>query len=550
VASVSRRRLTLGGVAVLAAVVLATCVVALSSGTGSTVQLQKVDWQVLMAANPGMTPEQAQQQAQLMEEGSITVDPNSDNPAADFYANSDDIGDNDEVEDAGAGNHLGGWTHPELLDPPSPEEVQSFVDPAQNLQAPVLNPVDYARNPGAAFSMTSARKNIKVIQAQLAKTHEEAEAAKATYEAEEAKSQKLKGDYQLYVRKMQAMMRAQQQQRGMAGNHNWSPEMDTATTNSNNMMWSENSRAPEHKNNAADPNKWKVDTENMEDPAAEFRKNFYDKQKQQEAFLARQMQEYRAMQGQQAGRQEEQASPLMQHSGMMYQQPQVQQQQPRAGMRAVEGEQLRMLDESQQKMRRAPEDVSSSRNGRIAREAYMLRENHEHEKLQRDTVRLELARSRLERASRRQSVFNGEEFKEGCPEGTPGCGGSAHYARGSRGRVLRHEAREERVMARYMFIYISLYIRMYIYIHTYMYPDICMYTYTYVCIYVYIYLYIHKYIYVYTYMYIYTYMYVNIYRDLYIYDIYIRLHIYTYKLACTHIYYVGRVIAIYTGGAM
>jgi len=231
-----RRRLALGGVAVLAAVVLASCAVALS-GAGSTVQLQKVDWQVLMAANPGMTPEQAQQQAQLMEEGSITVDPNSENPAADFYANSDaDIGDNDDVEDAGAGNHLGGWTHPELLDPPSPEEVESFVDPAQNLQAPVLNPVDYARNPGAAFAMTSARKNIKIIQAELAKTHEEAESAKATYEAEEAKSQKLKGDYQQYMQKMQAMMRAQQQ-RGMSGNHNWSPDMDTAAKNSNNLMW-------------------------------------------------------------------------------------------------------------------------------------------------------------------------------------------------------------------------------------------------------------------------------------------------------------------------
>jgi len=444
-----RRRLALGGVAVLAAVVLASCAVALS-GAGSTVQLQKVDWQVLMAANPGMTPEQAQQQAQLMEEGSITVDPNSENPAADFYANSDaDIGDNDDVEDAGAGNHLGGWTHPELLDPPSPEEVESFVDPAQNLQAPVLNPVDYARNPGAAFAMTSARKNIKIIQAELAKTHEEAESAKATYEAEEAKSQKLKGDYQQYMQKMQAMMRAQQQ-RGMSGNHNWSPDMDTAAKNSNNLMWSQESRAPEHKNNAADPNKWKVDTENMEDPAAEFRKNFYDKQKQQEAFLARQMQEYRTMQGQQEGRQEQQASPLMQQSGMMYQQPQQQQPQPqpRASMRSVQGQQLRMLDEPQQEMRRMPED-SSSRNGRIAHEAYMLRENREHEKLQRDTARLELARSRLERASRRQSVFNGEGFKEGCPEGTPGCGHAAHYARGGRGRVLsRNEAREERLMAR------------------------------------------------------------------------------------------------------
>jgi hypothetical protein len=102
----------MGGVALLAAVVLASCVVALS-GTGSPTALQqgvKVDWQALLAANPGMTPQEAQQQAQLMEEGSITIDPDSENPAADFYANSDaDIGDNDDVEDAGPGNHLGGW---------------------------------------------------------------------------------------------------------------------------------------------------------------------------------------------------------------------------------------------------------------------------------------------------------------------------------------------------------------------------------------------------------------------------------------------------------
>jgi hypothetical protein len=71
----------------------------------------KLDWQALMYANPGMTPAEAKMQAQLMEEGSITIDPNSENAAADFYKNSEssDIGDNDEVEDAGPGNHLGGW---------------------------------------------------------------------------------------------------------------------------------------------------------------------------------------------------------------------------------------------------------------------------------------------------------------------------------------------------------------------------------------------------------------------------------------------------------
>jgi hypothetical protein len=96
---------------VLAALALASvCALVLSGASGRTELQQKVDWQALLTANPGMTPEEAQQQAQLMEEGSITVDPNSENPAADFYANSDaDIGDNDDVEDAGPGNHLGGW---------------------------------------------------------------------------------------------------------------------------------------------------------------------------------------------------------------------------------------------------------------------------------------------------------------------------------------------------------------------------------------------------------------------------------------------------------
>ncbi len=63
-------------------------------------------------------------------------------------------------------------THPELLDPPSPEEVASFVDPANNYAAPVMNPVDYVRSPGATMAMSSARKNIKKIQAELATTHE------------------------------------------------------------------------------------------------------------------------------------------------------------------------------------------------------------------------------------------------------------------------------------------------------------------------------------------------------------------------------------------
>lgn len=78
----------------------------------------------------------------------------------------------------------------------------------------------------------------------------------------------------------------------------------------------------------------------------------------------------------------------------------------------------------------------------------MLRENREREQLQRDTARLALARSRLERASRRQKVFNGEAFHEGCPEGTPGCDGLSFVRAGSRGRGLSREMKEERMMAR------------------------------------------------------------------------------------------------------
>lgn len=451
-AATLRRRLALGSVAIFAAVVLASCVVAFSGSSKTALQQEmrvqsmqqlRAAAQTLMATNPGMTPEEAQQQAQLMEEGSITLDPNSENPSADFYANSEssDIGDNDEVEDAGPGNHLGGWTHPELLDPPSPEEVASFVDPAHNLDAPVLNPVDYARNPGAAFAMTSARKDIKQIQAALAKTHEDAEAAKATYEAEEAKSTKLKSEYALYVQKMQAMMNARN---NMAGKHNWSPDMDTAARNSGNLMWSQNAKSPPHENNAVDPNNWKIDTDNMEDPAAEFRKNFYNKQKQEEAFLAKQMGQYRMMQRQQ-GRQQQEGSPLMQQSGMMYQQPQ-QQQQP--AMRTFDGQQLRMLDAPEENMMAEREGLTS-RNNQIAKEASMLRQQREQERLQKDTARLELARARLARASRRQSVFSGQGFTEGCPEGTPGCAMRARYARGRREMApLRHEVREERLMAR------------------------------------------------------------------------------------------------------
>ena len=82
----------------------------------------------------------------------------------------------------------------------------------------------------------------------------------------------------------------------------------------------------------------------------------------------------------------------------------------------------------------------------------MLRENRQLQQLQRDTARLALARSRLAQASRVQRVFTGAKFAEGCPEGTPGCGRAAHFARGRQeeggGMALTHELDEERVMSR------------------------------------------------------------------------------------------------------
>jgi hypothetical protein len=106
--------------------------------------------------------------------------------------------------------------------------------------------------------MASAQRDIKHLQQAMAKAHEEAETAKATYEAEEAKSNKLKTQYAEYEENMKKMYA----EGGGVGAHKW--PLSESSTSSGNLMWSQNAKAPEHKNSNVDPSTWKVDTENME----------------------------------------------------------------------------------------------------------------------------------------------------------------------------------------------------------------------------------------------------------------------------------------------
>ncbi|EKX42344.1 hypothetical protein GUITHDRAFT_153590, partial [Guillardia theta CCMP2712] len=198
----------------------------------------------------------------LMEEGSISINPESDNPAADFYANSESAGSDEDVEDAGPGNHLGGWTHPELLDPPSPEQLQSFVDPKQK-QPLVLRPEDYMRNPGSAFTLDHDIEEVKKIQQNLQKTHEEAQAAKSTYEKEEQKSAALRKEYVDYVNKVK-QMEMMRRQAMVSGAY---PSGQGMMGRGKNMMWGAYAQAPQHKNSKAGTDQFIIDSEQMEDPA-------------------------------------------------------------------------------------------------------------------------------------------------------------------------------------------------------------------------------------------------------------------------------------------
>ncbi|KAJ1485362.1 hypothetical protein T484DRAFT_1793735 [Baffinella frigidus] len=118
-------------------------------------------------------------QQQLMD--GLVVDPNSENPSADFYADNDDgaYDNEDDVEDAGEGNILPGWTHPELLDKPRPEDVQSF---ATGESGAVLKPQDYERTPGAAKTATATRQASEKLTRQMTKTHADAADSKAAIE--------------------------------------------------------------------------------------------------------------------------------------------------------------------------------------------------------------------------------------------------------------------------------------------------------------------------------------------------------------------------------
>ena len=128
-----------------------------------------------------------------------------------------------------------------------------------------------------------------------------------------------------------------------------------------------------------------------QDPAAEFRNNFYNKQQHEKAFLARMMQQQRraALGEQSRGRmmREGAASPLMEQSGMMYQYPHG----ARGGMRSVDGQQLRMLDAraaaGDEEQRLAAADAAHEQ---VAQELQKLRVKSERTKLERDSIRLAL----------------------------------------------------------------------------------------------------------------------------------------------------------------
>jgi hypothetical protein len=77
---------------------VALCVALVSSGSRKPDELLTVympPYQSLSGASLA--------NSNLMEEGSIKVDPDSKNPSADFYANSEEAGSDDDVEDAGPG---------------------------------------------------------------------------------------------------------------------------------------------------------------------------------------------------------------------------------------------------------------------------------------------------------------------------------------------------------------------------------------------------------------------------------------------------------------
>jgi hypothetical protein len=214
-----------------------------------------------------------QYQPALMDEGSITMDPdNTEDAAKEFFRmNEASTQTDDDVPDAGPGHILGGWTHPELVNTPDPSELESFQDPSSE-HSGVYNAVDYTRTPGAVDTVENSRSAISALQDQIAATHNEAEEAKRVYEAEKSKSKQLQSEYVKYVRTMQEA----RQKYGARADPN-------SAQGGGLNMWAANARAPDFDNEAQQAdlsqpqqgsNQFVID-EHTEDPAAVYRKQFY-----------------------------------------------------------------------------------------------------------------------------------------------------------------------------------------------------------------------------------------------------------------------------------
>eukprot|EP00960_Hanusia_phi_P076141 768521-Hanusia_phi.AAC.7 len=270
--------------------------------------------------------------------------------------------------------------NPELLDPPSPEQLQSFVDPKQK-HTLVLRPEDYMRNPGSAFTLNQDIQEVKNIQQNLQKTHEEAQEAKSAYEQEEKKSAVLRKEYVDYVNKVKQMemMRRQAMMRGGY------PSAQGMGGPGKNLMWGASAQAPQHKNSNTGTDNFVIDSSQMEDPAKEFRANFYDKQVgERRPYLANIERAVR----------KQSMNPFLATSGM----------------RVAQAQSLRQFTPSR------PEVPN--------RESRQIRQGREMSKMRRDMARLNLARCVGLDTLMARSAHCGEQdvaFREGCPEGTPGC---------------------------------------------------------------------------------------------------------------------------------
>ena len=208
-------------------------------------------------------------QPSLMDEGSITMDPNTEDAAKEFFRmNEESTQTDDDVPDAGPGHILDGWTHPELVQPPNPAELESFQDPSDH--SAVYDASDYTRTPGAVATAENARSSISALKDQIESSHTEAEEAKRVYEAEEAKSKQLEEEYVKYIRSMQ-----QAKQR-------YGRQYSSQNARGGLSMWAPHAQAPNFDNQqaqqpiAAPQSDQFVIDKNTADAAAAYRKQFYE----------------------------------------------------------------------------------------------------------------------------------------------------------------------------------------------------------------------------------------------------------------------------------